>query len=240
MTLARRMWLASAALALLVGAAFTALILAVSAQREAADRETRSKDVTAASLQLERVVSDVESGFLSFAFDGSTNSLRAYRQASRQLNGEIEGLTTLVQDDPSQREGTGDRDADPGVRVRLTPADGPDRAGDAGSGQERPLLDRHRQVPDQRDPAALRELPARGEHARRSGGQRRGRAHGHRGARRRCRCRRLDGPDRALRDRARTLDRATGARGRQRRRPDRRRRTLAPTSRRRAPARSAS
>ena len=54
MTLARRMWLASAALALLVGAAFTALILAVSAQREAADRETRSKDVTAASLQLER------------------------------------------------------------------------------------------------------------------------------------------------------------------------------------------
>ena len=56
MTLARRMWLASAALALLVGAAFTALILAVSAQREATDREARSKDVTAASLQLERLV----------------------------------------------------------------------------------------------------------------------------------------------------------------------------------------
>ena len=60
MTLARRMMLASAALALLVGAAFTALILAVSAQREAGDREARSKEVTAASLQLERLVSDVE------------------------------------------------------------------------------------------------------------------------------------------------------------------------------------
>ena len=71
MTLARRMWLASAALALLVGAAFTALILAVSAQREATDREARSKDISAASLQLERVVSDVESNFLSFAVDGS-------------------------------------------------------------------------------------------------------------------------------------------------------------------------
>ena len=41
MTLARRMWLASAALALLVGAAFTALILAVSAQRDATEREGR-------------------------------------------------------------------------------------------------------------------------------------------------------------------------------------------------------
>ena len=76
MTLARRMWLASAALALLVGAAFTALILAVSAQREATDREARSKDVTAASLQLERLVSDIESSFLSFTVTGSDGVAR--------------------------------------------------------------------------------------------------------------------------------------------------------------------
>ena len=76
MTLARRMWLASAALALLVGAAFTALILAVSAQREATDREARSKDVTAASLQLERLVSDIESSFLSFTVTGRTSVAR--------------------------------------------------------------------------------------------------------------------------------------------------------------------
>ena len=61
-TLARRMWLASAALAILVGAAFTALVLAVSAQREATDREARSKDVTTASLQLEKLVSDARDG----------------------------------------------------------------------------------------------------------------------------------------------------------------------------------
>ena len=79
MTLARRMWLASAALALLVGAAFTALILAVSAQREATDREARSKDVTAASLQLERLVSDIESSFLSFTVTGSERRSTAYR-----------------------------------------------------------------------------------------------------------------------------------------------------------------
>ncbi len=104
MTLARRMWLASAALALLVGAAFTALILAVSAQREATDREARSKDVTAASLQLERLVSDVESNFLNFAVTGSADSLDAYEAASRKLPRQLTALETLVRDDPSQRD----------------------------------------------------------------------------------------------------------------------------------------
>ena len=58
----------------LVGAAFTALILAVSAQREATEREARSKDVTAASLQLEKLVSDVEIGLP-----------RLHRHAPREL-----------------------------------------------------------------------------------------------------------------------------------------------------------
>ena len=104
MTLARRMWLASAVLALLVGAAFTALILAVSAQREATDREARSKDVTVASLQLENVVGDVESNFLNFAFNGSTESLDAYEAASDKLEPQLESLQELVKDDPSQRQ----------------------------------------------------------------------------------------------------------------------------------------
>ena len=103
MTLARRMWLASAALALLVGAAFTALILAVSAQREATDREARSKDISAESLQLERIVSDVESNFLSFAVDGSGNSLKAYKAASNKLEGQLADMASLVEGDPSQR-----------------------------------------------------------------------------------------------------------------------------------------
>ena len=104
MTLARRMWLASSALALLVGAAFTALILAVSAQQEATDREARSKDVTAASLELERLVSDVESNFLSFAVTGSSDSLSAYEAATRKLPAQLATLEALVRDDPDQRE----------------------------------------------------------------------------------------------------------------------------------------
>ena len=103
MTLARRMWLASAALALLVGAAFTALILAVSAQREATDREARSKDVTVASLQLEKLVSDIESSFLNFAVTGeptarSTPTAKRDREARRAAA----RADRLVRDDPSR------------------------------------------------------------------------------------------------------------------------------------------
>ena len=102
MTLARRMWLASAALALLVGAAFTALILAVSAQREATDREARSKEVSAASLQLEKLVSDIESSFLGYTVTGVESSLEGYRSASKELPAQLRALETLVREDPPQ------------------------------------------------------------------------------------------------------------------------------------------
>jgi signal transduction histidine kinase len=102
MTLASRMWLASGALALLVGAAFAALILAVSAQREATDREARSKDVTTESLQLEKLVSDIESSFLSFAVTNKTSSLSGYQDARPLLEPQLADFARLVRDDPEQ------------------------------------------------------------------------------------------------------------------------------------------
>jgi signal transduction histidine kinase len=102
MTLASRMWLASGALALLVGAAFIALILAVSAQREATDRETRSKDVTTASLQLEKLVSDIESSFLNFAVTNQEDSLTGYRETNPKVDPQLDALSQLVEDDPGQ------------------------------------------------------------------------------------------------------------------------------------------
>jgi len=104
MTLARRMWLASAALALLVGAAFTALILAVSAQREATERESRSRDLTTASLQLEKLVSDVEAGFLGFTVTRRDSFLEPYNSARRLLPERLTVLESLAADDRSQRE----------------------------------------------------------------------------------------------------------------------------------------
>jgi signal transduction histidine kinase len=101
-TLASRMWLASGALALLVGAAFAAFILAVSAQREATDRETRSKDVTTESLQLEKLVSDIESSFLNFAVTNKKSSLTGYRDTRPKLNPQLADFNRLVRDDPGQ------------------------------------------------------------------------------------------------------------------------------------------
>ncbi|MDQ3067176.1 MAG: ATP-binding protein [Actinomycetota bacterium] len=103
MTLARRLWVASAALALLVGAAFAALILAVSAQREATERKARSQDVTAASLQLEKLVSDAESGFLGYTVTRRPSSLEPYERARQELPARLRALQTLVADDSSQR-----------------------------------------------------------------------------------------------------------------------------------------
>jgi signal transduction histidine kinase len=103
MTLARRMWLASAALALLVGAAFTALILAVSAQREATEREGRSKDVTAASLRLEKLVSDVETGFLGFTVTRRESFLGPFVAAQKEVRPQLSRLQSLAAEDDSQR-----------------------------------------------------------------------------------------------------------------------------------------
>ena len=55
-------------------------------------------------MELERLVSDVESNFLSFAVTGSTDSLNAYEAATRKLPGQLATLEALVRDDPDQRE----------------------------------------------------------------------------------------------------------------------------------------
>ena len=103
MTLARRVWLASSLLAAVVGAAFVVLILAVSAQREATEREARSKEVTTASLQLEKLVSDVETSFLGLTLTKREAFLEPYRAAMRELDSRLDELDALAADDFRQR-----------------------------------------------------------------------------------------------------------------------------------------
>ena len=83
MTLARRMWLASVALAFIVVAAFAALIVAISAQREATAREARSRDVTAASLRLEKLVVDMETGIRGLTLTSDPRFLQPYTDAAQ-------------------------------------------------------------------------------------------------------------------------------------------------------------
>jgi len=102
MTLARRMWLASVALAFIVIAAFAALILAVSAQREATAREARSRDVTAASLRLEKLVVDLETGIRGLTLTGQARFLEPYTDARRVLPSHLDALQAQVADDAPQ------------------------------------------------------------------------------------------------------------------------------------------
>ena len=150
MTLARRMWLASAALALLVGAAFTALILAVSAQREATDREARSKDVTAASLQLEkaRVRRRVELPQLRLRRERelARGVPRRERQAGRaQLARSRRPSSRTIRARAAKAQEI--ENADPGVRVRLRSRRWSRSCEEIpGHRQERPHVDAERQA----------------------------------------------------------------------------------------------
>ena len=103
MTIARRMWIASAVLAVLVAAAFGVLLLAVSAQREATDREARSKDVTVATLRLEKLVVDIGSGIRGFAVTRAEALLDPYTAARNELPERRAELLATVADDPQQR-----------------------------------------------------------------------------------------------------------------------------------------
>jgi signal transduction histidine kinase len=143
MTLARRVWLASSLLAALVGAAFVVLILAVSAQREATEREARSKEVTAASLQLEKLVSDVETSFLGVTLTQSTSFLATYRRAMNELPSRYARLDELASDDFRQR-----------ARVRTLTR----RIDEYVTEFVRPLIEIVRETPDiARDAALARE-----------------------------------------------------------------------------------
>ena len=71
MTLGRRLLHASVVLAVLVTAAFAALIVAVSSLREANDREARATEAVTATLRLEKLVVDLETGLRGFVLTGN-------------------------------------------------------------------------------------------------------------------------------------------------------------------------
>jgi signal transduction histidine kinase len=97
------MFFASVVLALIVAAAFAALIFAVSAQRDAVARETRSREVTAAALRLEKLIVEVETGVRGFAITRDEFYLDPYTTATREIVPAIRALRSLIGDDEAQR-----------------------------------------------------------------------------------------------------------------------------------------
>ena len=100
--LATRMVAASSLLALLVVAVFVGLLLALSALRAARQDEARSKDVTVATLELQKLVLDVDTGLRGYTDTGNRRFLAPYNSAVRQLPGRMRRLERLVADEPAQ------------------------------------------------------------------------------------------------------------------------------------------
>jgi signal transduction histidine kinase len=97
------MMLASTLLALLVAVAFAVFLLAVSTLREATTREARAKDVTAATLALEKLVVDLETGLRGFALTGESRFLEPWTRAQRDLPARLAQFERLGQPDTEQR-----------------------------------------------------------------------------------------------------------------------------------------
>jgi signal transduction histidine kinase len=103
MSIARRLLLASVVLSLLVSAAFATLLLANSELSKATEREARASDVTAATLRLEKLVVDLETGLRGLVLTGNDRFLQPYVSARRELPGRLDEFEELVERDPLQQ-----------------------------------------------------------------------------------------------------------------------------------------
>jgi signal transduction histidine kinase len=103
LSLEGRLLVASAALAILVAAVFVALILAIATLREATDNEAHSKDVTAAALELEKLVLDVQTGLTGYTITGRERILEPYKSATNILPARIDRFDRMTRsEDPGQ------------------------------------------------------------------------------------------------------------------------------------------
>jgi len=102
-SLQTRLVAASAVLAVLVVGVFIALILALSALREASKEEARSTDVTTAALNIEKLVLDVDSGIRGWVLTGQDRFLQPADNAERQLPTRLTNFEQLASREPRQR-----------------------------------------------------------------------------------------------------------------------------------------
>jgi signal transduction histidine kinase len=103
-SLSTRVIAASAVLAILVAAAFGVLLYAVSTLDDATKRERHAKDVTAVTLQLEKLVLDLESGLRGFVLTGKDDTLDPWRSARNSLPRKLKAFERLASTTAEQRK----------------------------------------------------------------------------------------------------------------------------------------
>jgi signal transduction histidine kinase len=98
-----RVIVGSALVGVLVIGAFSVLLVAMSDLRSATSEQARSKDLTAATLDVERTVNALEASLRAFVISGNDRFLESWREARAALPGTLGRLERLVRDDPVQR-----------------------------------------------------------------------------------------------------------------------------------------
>ena len=101
-SLSTRVVVGSALLSLFVATAFAVLVYAISSLDDATKRERHAKAVTAETLQLEKLVLDLETGVRGFVLTGKSDALEPWRNARRALPSRLASFEKLPQT-PSQR-----------------------------------------------------------------------------------------------------------------------------------------
>jgi signal transduction histidine kinase len=102
-SLVSRILAASCLLALLVAASFGVLIVAIGSLRHANDRETRSKDVTVAALELENVVIRLQTALRGYIISGQPALLKSWTATRAEVPRASNRLEQLVADDRAQK-----------------------------------------------------------------------------------------------------------------------------------------
>jgi signal transduction histidine kinase len=100
--LVSRVFVIAFLVAAVVGAIFVVFLLAVTSLRGAVDRESHSKDVTAATLGVETLVADFETGLRGYILTRRAASRQPYDRALKRWALAASRLHFLVEEDPVQ------------------------------------------------------------------------------------------------------------------------------------------
>src|SRR5215216_134655 len=104
LSLSARMIIASAVLAVLVAGVFAILIQAMSSLDDATRREEHAKDVTAATLRLQKLVIDLETGVSGFILTRNEAVLKPWKDARAALPGQLATFQDLASTNPEQTQ----------------------------------------------------------------------------------------------------------------------------------------
>src|SRR4051812_45919603 len=98
-----RMALVGGLIALLLGAAFVLLVVAVSGQRDAAKLALRSQEAITAGTELEKTVISLESALRGYVAGGRQRQLDPWNAGLKEYPRQVRQLERLVSDVPSQQ-----------------------------------------------------------------------------------------------------------------------------------------